>query len=111
RLLHLARAYADLGKDSLAVVNFQRLVKREPRPDVLVDLARAYSRMGKKESAEKAASRAVEAGRVEGEREAWVKEHFPALLAKPVAKPKAEAKAAVAAVAAVAEPVAEPQTP
>lgn len=46
-LLQLARAYCYTGKDTLAVVQFRKLVQSNPSADSYADLAEAYLRLKK----------------------------------------------------------------
>jgi len=46
-LLSLARAYSHVGKDTLAVVQFRKLLSSDPQPEVYLDLTRAYRRLKK----------------------------------------------------------------
>ena len=52
-LLSLARAYSHVGKDTLAVVQFRKLLSSDPQPEVYLDLTRAYRRLKKMADASK----------------------------------------------------------
>jgi len=59
-LLHLARAYCYVGKDTLAVVQFRKLVQSDPSAEVYVDLGNAYLRLKKPQEALKAVQSGLE---------------------------------------------------
>ena len=61
-LLSLARAYSHVGKDTLAVVQFRKLLSSDPQPEVYLDLTRAYRRLKKMADATKTLELALEAG-------------------------------------------------
>ena len=58
-LLHLARAYCHVGKDTLAVVQFRKLLQSDPQPPIYCDLGNAYSRLKKVQEATKAFDNAL----------------------------------------------------
>ncbi|MCA9793134.1 MAG: hypothetical protein KC910_15100, partial [Candidatus Eremiobacteraeota bacterium] len=58
-LLHLARAYCHVGKDTLAVVQFRKLLQGDPQAEVYVDLGTAYGRLKKTQEATKAFDNAL----------------------------------------------------
>ena len=60
-LLYLARAYCHVGKDTLAVVQFRKLLSNDPQPEVYLDLTRAYRRLKKIGDAVKTVDQALEA--------------------------------------------------
>ena len=60
-LLSLARAYSHVGKDTLAVVQFRKLLSNAPQPEVYLDLTRAYRRLKKMADATKTLGLALEA--------------------------------------------------
>jgi tetratricopeptide (TPR) repeat protein len=60
-LLALARAYSHVGKDTLAVVQFRKLLSNDPQPEVYLDLTRAYRRLKKMADASKTLEQALEA--------------------------------------------------
>jgi hypothetical protein len=60
-LLYLARAYCHVGKDTLAVVQFRKLLSSDPQPEVYLDLTRAYRRLKKMGDAVKTVDQALEA--------------------------------------------------
>ena len=59
-LLSLARAYSHVGKDTLAVVQFRKLLSNDPKPEVYLDLTRAYRRLKKMADASKTLETAME---------------------------------------------------
>ncbi|MBS2038786.1 hypothetical protein JST97_27645, partial [bacterium] len=59
-LLQLARAYCNASKDTLAVVQFRKLVQISPQASYYVELAQTYVRLGKGGDAQKAISSALE---------------------------------------------------
>lgn len=60
-LVNLARAYSQTGKDSLAVVQLQKLLRSDPSlKEVWMDLARCYQRLKKVELALRALNSAIE---------------------------------------------------
>jgi len=59
-LLQLARAYCYTGKDTLAVVQFRKLVQSNPSADSYADLAEAYLRLKKPQDALKSIQSGLE---------------------------------------------------
>jgi len=59
-LLQLARAYCNASKDTLAVVQFRKLVQIAPQADYYVELAQTYVRLNKGGDAQKAIQSAVD---------------------------------------------------
>ncbi len=60
-LVNLARAYSETGKDSLAVVQLQKLLRSDPSlKEVWMDLARCYQRLNKIEVALRALNSAID---------------------------------------------------
>lgn len=60
-LVNLARAYSKTGKDSLAVVQLQKLLRSDPNlKEVWMDLASCYQRLGKVELALRALNSVID---------------------------------------------------
>ena len=59
-LLQLARAYCNASKDTLAVVQFRKLVQIAPQASYYVELAQTYVRLNKGNDAQKAMQSALE---------------------------------------------------
>ncbi|MEW6277641.1 MAG: hypothetical protein AB1758_03380 [Candidatus Eremiobacterota bacterium] len=57
--IRLARAYAQGGKDSLAVLQIQKILKKDPHPKAFAELARIYGRMQKIRMALEAINNAI----------------------------------------------------
>jgi len=59
-LLQLARAYCNASKDTLAVVQFRKLVQIAPQAGYYVELAQTYVRLNKAADAQKAVQSAID---------------------------------------------------
>lgn len=59
--IRLSRAYAQGGKDSLAVLQLQKILKKEANPKAFAELARTYARMNKIRMALEAINSAIAA--------------------------------------------------
>lgn len=59
--IYLSRAYAQGGKDSLAVLQLQKILKKDPSPKAYAELARTYGRMNKIRMALEAINSAIAA--------------------------------------------------
>lgn len=59
--IRLSRAYAQGGKDSLAVLQLQKIIKKDSNPKAFAELARTYGRMNKIRMALEAINSAIAA--------------------------------------------------
>ena len=91
-LLQLARAYCNASKDTLAVVQFRKLVQISPQAGYYVELAQTYVRLGKASDSQKAIQSALE---LDGELAACLLAEIQVLiLSKDLEGAKAKAAAA-----------------